>query len=122
MATYHGSSAKSYFNSADIFKPQSWSLETSSDTASSDAQGETWKAFEEGLEDFTATVEGLAETTVDYTSTLAVNSALRLYIDDTNYLSATAICTSITETASINDVGKVTYSFEGDDTSGIAYT
>lgn len=121
MAVYHGKSGKVNF-STDLFDVLLWTLTTVSDTAEATAMGDTWQTFEQGLTDFTASADGNAETTVDYTSTIGTEATLKLYIDDTHYFSANAICTAITETASIDDIGKITYAFEGDDASGITYS
>jgi len=122
MAAYHGKTAKINFNTSDIFKGQSWTLSTACDTADSTGMQDTWEEHVGGLTDFTAAVDGLAETTVDYCSLIATEATLNLYIDNTNYFTATAILTSCTETASIEGVGTISYTFEGDSATGLTYT
>ena len=121
MAVFHGKSGKVNF-SADLFTLNSWSLSVMSDVSDSTGMTDTWKTVTVGLKDFSANAEGFAETTVDYTSTLGTEASLKLYVDDSQYFSGNAICSGITETASIEDNGKVSYSFVGDSAAGITFT
>ncbi len=121
MAAYHGKAGKVDFGGLIAFVT-SWTLTTTGDTAESTDMGDTWKLFEPGLDDVVATVEGHAATERDTAAEIVAASAtLKLYIDATNYFGFTAFCTSITETSSINDVGKISYTFEMDDAAGLVY-
>ena len=122
MAVFHGKTAKiDGVGLTPIPTTLGWTLTTSADVAESTDMGDTWQLFKVGFDDAVATVEGNARTTVDYTALIGNNSTLKLYIDDTNYLSFTAICTGVTETASKDDIGKVSFSFEMDDALGVVY-
>ncbi len=120
MSVYHGKAAKVDLGGV-IEATLGWSLTTSADVAEATDMGDTWKTFEPGFDDVTATVEGNARTTRDTITQIGSEATLKLYIDATNYFSFNAICTGITETASKDDIGKISYSFEMDDAAGLAY-
>jgi hypothetical protein len=131
MAVFHGKAGNVNFNASDLFDINAWTLSTSCDIAETTAMGDSWQSFyhhastaaeNAGLTTFTATAEGLGETTADLPALIATEAALKLEVDATHYFGANAIMVSITETCSIDDVGRVSYAFEGDDTAEIAYT
>ena len=80
-----------------------------------------WKTFEKGLIDAVATVDGNGRTTRDTIAQIGAEAALECYIDATNKFGFNAICTSITETANKDDIGRISYSFEMDDAAGMVY-
>ncbi len=121
MAVYHGKSAKVDFGGLISFIT-GWSLSTSADIAESTDMGDTWKLFEPGFDDVTFTIEGHASTERDTAAEIvAAAGVLKCYIDATNYFACTAFCTSITESVDLNDVGKLTYTFEMNDAAGLIY-
>lgn len=93
----------------------SWTFTSSSDTARATGMSASFDTFLPGLDTFTATTEVVATTTLDLPADIGAEGTLELYVSsgDQN-CSANAICTSITETCSIDDVGRVTMTFEGD--------
>jgi len=120
MATYHGKSAKADFGGA-VAAALAWTMATIADIAESTYMGLTWKTFASGFRDATATLDcnAQAEQTTAY---LGTNAALKLYINSTKYFYLnTAICTGLTETVNMNDVGKVSYDFAIDAIGGITY-
>jgi len=123
MAVFHGKTAKiEGLGLTPIPATLGWSLTASADAAEATDMGDTFQLFEVGFDDATATVDGNARTEVDYTSLIGNSATLKLYIDADHYFSFTAICTGITETASKDDIGKLSLSFEMDDASGVIYT
>ncbi len=122
MAVFHGKTAKVSF-SGSVEAITGWSLTTSADIAESTAMQTSgfWQDFEVGFKDFVATIEGNARKTRDTIAQIGAEAALQLYIDATSYFSCNAICVGITETASKDDIGRITYSFEMDDAAGMAY-
>jgi len=123
MAFFHGKAAKVNF-AATIESTISWSLDITVDTSDTTAMGNTWKTSLPGFYDFTATVEGYARTTRGTVAQCgAVAHALVLYIAADHYFTAsTVICTSITESVSKDDVGKLSYTLAGNDADGLVYT
>ncbi len=121
MAVFHGKTAKVTFSGA-IEAITGWTLTTSADVAESTYMGQSWQLFEVGFDDAVATVEGNGRKTRDTVAQIGSEATLQLYVDDTNYFSFNAICVAITETASKDDIGRVSYSFEMDDASGVDYT
>ncbi|KKM62172.1 hypothetical protein LCGC14_1524330 [marine sediment metagenome] len=123
MAVFHGKTAKVSF-SASVEAITGWSLAASADVAESTVMQSSgwWQGFEGGFFDATATVDGNGRTTRDTIAQIGAEAALQLYLDATNYFGFNAICTGITETASKDDIGKISYSFEMDDAAGMVYT
>ena len=121
MAFFHGKSAKIYFPTNAIESMTDWTLTISVDTADTTAMGDTWKTHERGFDDFSATAAGYGRTTRATVAQVGQTGTLKLYIDGTNYLTATAFCTQVTESVECNDVGKISYAFIGNSATGIAY-
>ncbi len=122
MTVFHGKGGSATF-AGSIADLQSWTLGTSSDTADTTAMSDDFETHEGGLTDFTATAEGIANTTVDTIGTyLGVGGALVLKCSAGHYFTGTAICTGYGESVTIDDVGKFTMSFEGNDADGLSYT
>jgi len=120
MAVYHGKTAK-VDDGAVMEATTGWTLTTSADVAEATDMGDTWKSFALGFDDCSATVTGNARTTRNTVAQLGAAVTLKLYIDATNYFYFTAICTSITETANMNDIGKMSYTYAMNDTAGLTY-
>lgn len=120
MGAYHGKTAKVDDGSVMGFTT-AWSMSTSGDVAESTDMNDTFKLYEPGFDDATATVSGLAATTRDTIGELGAGVTLKLYIDGTNYFQFVAICTGVTETVDLNDVGKIEYTYEMNATAGVEY-
>ncbi len=122
MAVYHGKTAKIVFSAA-VEAILGWSMTTSADVAESTIMQASgfWQGFEVGFDDAAATVDGNGRTTRDTIAQIGAEASLELYLDATNYFSFNAICTGVTETASKDDIGKISYSFEMDDAAGVIY-
>jgi len=122
MTVYHGKSAKVDFGGIIAFTT-SWSVSTSADVARSTDMGDDFETFESGFDDATFTVDGNAATERNTIAQLLLEATeLKCYIDATHYFHADVFCISITETANLNDIGKITYSFEMSDQDGLQYT
>ncbi len=122
MAVYHGKTAKVSFSSS-IEAILSWAMSTSADIAKSSVMHASvhWDTNEVGFDDATATIDGNGRKTRDAVAQIGAEAALQLYIDATKYFAFNAICVGITETANKDDVGKISYSFEMDDSAGVIY-
>lgn len=120
MAAYHGKTAK-VDDGAAIGQTTSWTLSTSGDVAESTDMNDTFKLYEPGFDDATATVEGLAATTRDTVTQCGAAVTLKLYIDATNYFTFAAICTNVAETVDLNDVGKISYTYVMNAATGVTY-
>jgi len=124
MSVFHGKTAKVTIGGNTLEAITGWSMTPSADVAESTVMQESgfWQDFEAGFEDASASVEGNARTTRDVISQLGAEAELNLYIDSSHYFSFNAICTGFTETANKDDIGKISYSFEMDDATGISYS
>lgn len=121
MAVYHGKTAKVDFGGVMSFTT-GWSVTTVGDIAESTDMNDSFKLFEPGFDDATFTVEAHAATERDTIAQLSTTAAeLKCYIDVTNYFFADVFCVSITETANLNDIGKISYNFEMSDVDGLQY-
>lgn len=122
MTVFHGKGGSATFAGA-IADLQSWTLDTSSDTADTTAMSDDFETHNGGLTDFTATAEGIANTTTDSIGTyLGIGGALVLSCSASHYFTMTVICTGYGESVTIDDVGKFTMAFEGNDANGAQYT
>ena len=111
MAVYHGKAGSVDFSSV-IDGTIGWSMVTAVDQAEDTAQGDTWKSFLAGKIDISISVQCIAKT--ERTLKTGTEASIKLYLDDTNYFTVNALCVGETETADINDVGKLSYEFIGD--------
>ena len=121
MGIYHGKTGVITFAGAHT-DLQSWTLNTTSDIADTTSMTDSWESHEIGLIDFTATAERLAQTELDFTTYLGVGGSLVLSCSASHYFTGTAICTGLTESVTIDDVGKMSLAFEGNDADGLAFT
>jgi len=119
MAVFHGKAGKVTFSSS-VASILSWTMTVTGDIAESTVMALSWKTFVAGFIDVSATVEANAMT--EDVLRIGTNASLLLYVNGSNYFEiSTAICTEQVETVNMNEVGKVTYSFAGDDTEGPVY-
>ncbi len=135
MAKFHGKKANVFWNDGSVaMSAQSWSVDASVDIAEATNMGDAWKTYIASPNNWVATVEGVhygsaaskigltsAAGTIGYPVDLegaSDNKAkLDLYMvydtDDYNALYGDAICIGINPAVDMNDVGKVSYSFQG---------
>lgn len=143
MATFHGKNANIFWdeNALNISEGQSWTLEATAEVAEDTCFQDSWKSYVGGFKDWTATVEcnmpvagseipfataggvsGLGEDSVTLVADNQNN--LQLYLDwdlvsgsstvnNVACLYGNAILTGISHTVDLNDVGKLTYNFQG---------
>ena len=114
MAAVHGKGGSVTFSPGEVSAVQTWEYNSVGELAETTAMGDTWASFEEGLTDFSASVEALAKTETDYTGDIGQESTLTLTLETGKTVSANAISTSITEAVSIDDVGRASMEFVGD--------
>lgn len=118
MPVFHGKGGKV----SNIPFAVSWALTIAADIAEASILDSDWKTSEVGQEAASATVEGNAVTERDTVAQLgAAFAPLNLYLDSTRYFSLTCLCTSITETVSKDDIGKLSYTFERNQSTDIIY-
>lgn len=116
MAKFHGKSGSITWAGAGFESDSqitSWEAEITADTAEATNMGDTYKTFLPGFFSWTATVEALADETQSQLA-IGVSALLTLeMIDAGDNLEGTAICTGISFSTDMNDVGKVTHTFQG---------
>lgn len=126
MVKYNGKTAAFSNDTATVMDSatNSWTVTTISDTADGTNMNDTFMTNVPGLTDFTGTVEADAGLTSDYVAALGVDDAVTFFFVDasTPTLTGNAIVTGVTETVTIDDIGKVSFSLEGNDTAGLVYT
>jgi len=122
MAILHGSGGKVDFG-GEISFVTDWTITTSADIERSTDMGDSFELYEPLLDDVTITVEGYAATERDTIGQMSTTAAeIKCYIDDTHYFNCDVFCTSITEVANVNSIGKITYNFEMSDVDGLQYS
>ncbi len=127
MAVFHGKYGAVDFSTAGIFKVDNWGLVYGVDTVDTTGMSETatptvpWRTHLVGLEDYSATCEGLSGTALDLPALIGVDAALKLFVDGTHSFSGTGICIGLSESVDINGQGKVTYSFQRNSTALLTY-
>lgn len=134
MATFHGKTGRVYWDvmGTEITEATNWTLTATADVAEITAMQDTWKTYLGGFTDWTATVTGRADETgpevgytgesglgysPDYAGASDNKAKLDLYFKsdtgDFDYVYGDAICVGIAHTVDSNDVGMVTYTFQG---------
>ena len=90
-----------------------WQVTVTADIAEATDMGDTWKTFKAGFKDWTATTECLADTTTDILA-IGEGGTLKLEMVDTSSgLSGAAICTGVSVAVDKDDIGKITYTWQG---------
>ena len=116
MASFHGKAGSITWSGTATESEEitSWSLDATCDTAESTnmASSDDYKTYIAGFKDWTATIEAILNATVSDLTMLGTSGDLVLNTG-TATLSAAGICTSLAYSVDANDVGKVTYSFQG---------
>jgi hypothetical protein len=114
MAAVHGKGGTVTFTGAELTTIESWSFDASSDSARTTGMGNSFESYAPGLDTFSGSAEVLAATAADIVADVGTEQTLTLQIETGKTIAANAILTSITETASIDDVGKLSIQFVGD--------
>lgn len=117
MAAVHGKGGSVTFTGAEVTSIQSWTFTSVGETADITGMGDDWRSTHDGATDFTASAEALSQTTIDIPGDVGTEQSLTLQIESGKTIVANAILTSITETVSIDDVGRLSMAFEGDATA-----
>lgn len=119
MAAVHGIGGDVTFTATDdvLGSITSWTFTSTGETADATGMGSTYATNVNGLTSFTATVECVALTVIDIVADVGTEATLTLVIEAGKTIAANAVCTSATETASVDDVGRLSLSFIGDATS-----
>ena len=127
MAVLHGKTAKIYWDASDtntnLVLGQSWSVDITHDVTEITSMGNTWKTYITGMQDLTATVECLLDTTgakINFGGDDGMSDDeacyLELYLNyaasDYDAIYGTAICTGISPGIDKDGVGTVTYTFQ----------
>jgi len=117
MTAFHGKGGSITFSGL-TFELLSWTIDATADMAEATDMGDTWKTYLAGFKDWTATCEcvlpaggfvGTLATTLGSTETLTVTSGGKNY-------SGTVFCTGMSPSADKDDIGKVTFTFQGSGT------
>ena len=122
MAVFHGKLGKVDFGGV-ISSILGWTLNITGDIADSSivAASAWWKSFTAGYIDTAATADANAMT--ESTLKVGTDAQLKLYVNATKYFDITnSVCIEQTETVNKDDVGKISYSFLGNDATGPVYT
>ena len=122
MTVYNGKGGGFVSAGAPVFDDDtnSWTITTTADIADATGMGDLWAERLAGLIDFTGSLDGNADSGGDYPAIIGTSGTITgSVVASGPNVSGTAICTSITETASIEDIGKVTATFEGNDPVGL---
>ena len=123
---YHGKRGRVSVGGTALTSLTAWDLTTSIDVADTTAMSAVndWETQETGLSDFSGTAEGLSSEALDTVALVGSTAATKFHLDvenDNGEFEGNAIITSLTETVNTEDVGKLSYSFEGDDAQGLAF-
>jgi len=133
MAAFHGKEGTVWWDAADavnliqVSNITNWNCEVSADVAEKTTMQDTWKTYDVGFKDWTATVECYMETDgteIDYSSAepTPMGSAgvyLELYTEydvaNTTYrcLWGLATCTGISHGVNADGIATITYTFQG---------
>jgi hypothetical protein len=108
---------------SEIVNLQNYTLTRVTETAETSSMSDTWGTFIAGLADFTATAEGKSQIGLDTPALLGTTEAATEFSTATGGAEYTGgvIITGITETAVVDDVLSISYTFEGNDTAGLVY-
>jgi predicted secreted protein len=124
LAGYAGS-AKSGANAINI---TGWTLDISVDMLESHSMGDAWKEFIAGLKEWSGSLEGDYAVPSDTNGQAAVQTAffagntvsLSLYVDATHYYSGTALISSMSVGAQVDDKISISFDFQG--SGALTYT
>lgn len=114
MAAVHGKGGSVTFTGAELTTIQSWTYSANSDSARTTGMGDTYETYFPGLDTFSGSAEVLAATAADIPADVGTEQTLTLQIETGKTIAANALLTSITETATIDDVGRLSITFTGD--------
>ena len=119
---YHGKKGNLVFN-GNLANLESFTLTRIGETANATAMGDTWDVFIAGLTDFNASAEGKSQVGLDTVALLGTSQAATEFVmqDAGAEYTAGAIMTGITETATVDDIITLSYTFEGNDPAGLVF-
>lgn len=127
MANFHGKEGFVHWSDSETEIPEvlSWSLDATADVSDQTAMQDEWKTYLAGFKDWTATVETNAPAagpTLSYSAELGKDvsgdvAKLVMYTvyatNDYKYIYGDAVCTGVSYSVDAQDVGKLTYTFQG---------
>jgi len=110
----HGKGGNLDYGGADVANLKSFTMSRVDETADTTAMGDTWATFIPGLTDFTGSAEALSQTALDTPALMCASDSIifSTAAGGAGYTSS-VIVTGITETATVDDVLTVSYSYEG---------
>jgi predicted secreted protein len=119
MAILAGNAGSLKLGANTVLEIKNWKVDPKSDLKDSTSFGDTWKEQVLALKSWTASAEGSYDIT-DTNGQLALHTAAlagtsvtpKFYVDSTHYYSGTAFV-NISISAPVDDIVKVSYSFEG---------
>ena len=113
MAVFHGKGGSATFSGIDSILLLSWSIDTSADVAEATDMGDTWKSYQAGFKDWTATLECNKDSTDVGIDALGTTDTLTITATSGKTYSGSAICTGYSPSASKDDIAKLTITFQG---------
>ena len=123
MALYHGKGGMATWDTTDLLHIVSFTLNTSVSMGDTSEMGDAWRDNIYGLKDFSITINLLNSDAFDFPAYLGADKDLGIELaDSAGTITGHAICTGVTENQPVDDVGTVTLTYVGDDTTGLAYT
>ena len=120
MALYHGKGGSVTF-AGTLLHLTSITLSSSVGMADSTEMGDSWRDFLYGLTDWTATMTMLNADSFDTAIYLGVSGALVISLVAGDTITATAICTGLSEEQPVDGIGTITLTFVGNDADGFDY-
>jgi len=121
MAFYHGKGGMVSWEASDLPNVQSWTAESIIEMSDSTEMGDSYRDFEYSFIDFNASATCQNAGGYDTMAVLGESEALTLELADggSDQLSATAICSSISESHSVGGIGTMTFNFVCNDAGGL---
>jgi len=125
MAVYHGKDCQAKFNDVVLVNATNevtnWELRALAELIEVTTMGDDWKRRMPASVDFSATTDMLMPVGYNASALVATSATLALYIDDTHFFSATAICTKFRLSTSGKEANSASLEFEGNSVTAIAY-
>ena len=108
---------------SEIVNLTSYSLDQVTETGETTSMGDTWATHMQGLSDFSVTAEGKSKKGFNTPAILGTSEALAEFslADEGVDYTGGVVITNITETAVVDDVLTISYTFEGNDANGLTY-
>ncbi len=128
MTVYNGKNGSVAFATSTILgsATNSWQVTTLADIAGATNMGDVWESDVVGLTDFNGSVDADSSIGADYPQLLVDQNTADAgevvtftVVSGGPNLSGTMLITGISETASIEDIGKLSVTLEGSDEDGL---